>query len=170
MHPIEKLYVKRIAEAARNQAVEQGLINTDAKILTDKQLLSIVDFYNGTLYDAGKDEFIKKLNNNTYSIHCRQPYNQFSVIYMLGYAFLHLEEMSNEESHCFDITDVKDDKAVMFARTFLMPEVLFLKDVVEHTDINGMCNVFKIADAYNIDYIEVIGRGDDLGCWNPNTP
>ena len=51
-----------------------------------------------------------------------------------------------------------------------MPESLFLLDVVKQTGTDGMCNVFKIADIYNIDYMHVIARGNDLGCWNPNTP
>lgn len=165
-----KRYIEKVAMDARNNVVKQGIIDFHAKALTDEQLKSIVELYNGKIETAHDDEYIEKIKSSEYILNCKKPYDAFKIIYGLGCAFLHLDVMDPNETYVFETPDEKDTEALFFARTFLMPESLFLLDVVKQTGTDGMCNVFKIADIYNVDYLHVIARGNDLRCWNPHTP
>ncbi len=53
-----------------------------------------------------------------------------------------------------------------FFRAMLMPKKSFKEFVYKNTEINGCCNVNEVAREFNVDYVEVIKRGNELGIWN----
>ena len=56
--------------------------------------------------------------------------------------------------------------AQYFSRAMLMPAKPFIDKVVKSIGIDGMCNVFDIADIFHVEYLDVIARGSDLNLWN----
>lgn len=56
--------------------------------------------------------------------------------------------------------------AQYFARAMLMPAKPFIDKVVKSIGIDGMCNIFLIADIFHVEYPDVIARGSDLNLWN----
>ena len=56
--------------------------------------------------------------------------------------------------------------AQYFSRAMLMPAKPFVDKVVKSIGIDGMCNVFDVADIFQVEYPDVIARGSDLNLWN----
>ena len=56
--------------------------------------------------------------------------------------------------------------AQYFSRAMLMPSKPFIDKVVKSIGVDGMCNVFDIADIFQVEYPDVIARGSDLNLWN----
>lgn len=55
-------------------------------------------------------------------------------------------------------------EAAYFARAVVMPEDLFLRVVVQHTE-NGKTNVNKVAEVFGINPLDVLACGKDLNIW-----
>lgn len=61
-------------------------------------------------------------------------------------------------------TTQEELEAAYFARAVVMPEDLFLRVVVQHTE-NGKTNINKIAEVFGINPLDVLARGKDLNIW-----
>lgn len=79
-------------------------------------------------------------------------------------------ETENEETVRYSrdefSTSLDEMSAAYFSRAMLMPEKNFFRCVFEYTDIKGTCNIFKVAEIFNVEFTDVIGRGNDLNLWN----
>lgn len=58
----------------------------------------------------------------------------------------------------FEISEFSID---MFVREMLMPEEFFKKEVIKNLNNNNI-SIMNIANTFNIDYLEVLARGQDL--------
>lgn len=65
-----------------------------------------------------------------------------------------------------DSLSVNEASANYFSRAMLLPENIFVQSVINNIDSNGMCNIFEVASYFNVDYTDVIARGNDLNLWN----
>lgn len=61
---------------------------------------------------------------------------------------------------------IKEATANYFSRAMVFPERIFVQCVINHTQSDGMCNIFEVAKHFNLPYSDVIARGNDLNLWN----
>ena len=66
-----------------------------------------------------------------------------------------------------DFSDIEDAEE-LFVHNMTMPREHFERLVTLNTDRSGKCNVFTMAEVLGVEYIDVICRGSELGCWNSN--
>lgn len=57
-------------------------------------------------------------------------------------------------------------EANYFSRAMLLPEESFVNEVINNITDSGMCNIFNVATLFNVSYLDVIARGNDLSIWN----
>lgn len=62
--------------------------------------------------------------------------------------------------------NVLEIAANYFTRAMLLPESHFLKSIMKNLNISGACNIFQVAKEFDVSYIDVIARGNDLNIWN----
>ena len=175
-------YIEKIASEARNKLIEEGIVAANQRSLNENQWNSVVRFYCGRLVlrdkqsafiaepDQNDEGFILKVGEREYTLQYCLPCTQFPIIFGLGCAFLHLDQMKVGETYHFNTPDEKNTEASLFARAFIMPRSSFFESVAKETSANDKCNVSKIADAFNIDCLEVLARGYDLNIWNHRIP
>lgn len=53
-----------------------------------------------------------------------------------------------------------------FSRAMLFPEKTFVEIVMQNVDVNGNCNIFRVAESFSSSYTDIIARGNDLNLWN----
>ncbi len=53
-----------------------------------------------------------------------------------------------------------------FARAMIFPEKEFVEIFMEHLDIDGTCDIYKVANIFSADYTDVIARAKDLNLWS----
>lgn len=167
MNNERKYYIEKIALDARNRLIEKKIIDKDEKALTEEKLRKIVSFFGGELnvLDKKQDTYIEKTNNNKYVIHYYRSYNYLQVIHELGHAFLNLDQMVIGKKYFFDGLGEEDTEASLFARAFIMPRYNFEKVIISHLS-DGKYSIQNVADEYDIDYLEVLARGEELNIGN----
>lgn len=72
-------------------------------------------------------------------------------------------------TRCFDKNysiEISEMTAGYFSRAMNMPEKYFISNVIKNTDLKGSCNIFKVAEEFDVEFTDVIGRGNDLNLWN----
>ena len=61
---------------------------------------------------------------------------------------------------------IQDASANYFSRAMILPANEFIMVVIDNTTSNGMCNIFSMAKFFNVSYMDIIARGNDLNLWN----
>lgn len=163
MNNKRKYYIEKIALDARNRLIEKKIIESDEKALSQDKLIQIVAFFGGELnfLKDVKETCIEKTDKNKYVIHYHRSCNYLQVIHELGHAFLNLEQMEIGKKYFFDGPGEEDTEASLFARAFIMPRVNFEQVIIDHMN-NGKYSIQNVADEYDIDYLEVLARGEEL--------
>ncbi len=159
-----RIYIEKIALDARERLVEKKIIKREQKFLSNDDLSNIVSFYGGKLeFIANPDDTcIKKIDENSYIIYYYSESNNYmQVIHELGHAFLNLEDMKIAQKYNCNGFVNEDSEAAFFARAFVMPRYTFEPTVIEHLNDGEFC-IQNIADEYQIDYLEVLARGEEL--------
>ncbi len=167
MNNRRKYYIEKIALDARNRLIDKKIIKKDDKALNEEQLKQIVSFFGGELniLDEEHETCIEKTEKNKYIIHYYRMYNYLQVIHELGHAFLNLDQMEVGRKYYFDGPGEEDTEASLFARAFIMPRMNFEQVIIEHIS-NGKYSLQNVADEYEIDYLEVLARGEELNIGN----
>lgn len=88
------------------------------------------------------------------------------------YAIENGDELSEKNS--VDLCGEFADKSISpieisanyFSRAMLFPEKEFVQTVMQNVDVNGNCDIFKVAECFSSSYTDVIARGNDLNLWN----
>lgn len=167
MNNKRKYYIEKIALDARNRLVEENIINKDEKSLNEEQLEQIISFFGGELNVLNKerDTYIKKTDENKYVIYYYRAYNYLQVIHELGHAFLNFDQMEIDKPYFFNGFGEEDTEASLFARAFIMPRENFEQVIINHLN-DGKYSIQNVANEYNIDYLEVLARGEELNIGN----
>lgn len=173
------VYIQYMAEEARNACVQAKIMEDDTCVLTRAQLEKIVDFFSGKLEEVHLEELKGFSSNGENSILIKSnegerkkfaiKFVEFSVIdilHELGHAFLELSNMKpGDVRGCDDINGgLNELNATKFARAFIMPRALFEKKVVEHS-VAGKCNLQAVANAFGVEYLQVVTQGRQLQFW-----
>lgn len=169
MESNRKYYIECIALDAMDAIKNDVLKNIPQRgTFSFRDLKGIVEFFGGDFREAPDDDdrtYIEKSGEDSYTIEYSKKSNYLQVIHELGHVFLgHLANLSvGQRIYCRGVT-AYDNEAALFARAFIMPRNDFEKVVIDNT-VNGKCDIRKIAEAYGIDYVEVIARGKELDIW-----
>lgn len=166
MNSQRRYYIEKIALDARKRLVAKGIIAEDQKILKPEHLEAIITFYGGELklHDVS-ETFIEKTSNDSFTIYYSTLSNYLHVIHELGHAFLNLDDMEVGDKCYFDGFGANDTEASLFARAFVMPRSNFEQVVIDHLN-DGKFSIQNVAEEYQIDYLEVLARGEELNIGN----
>lgn len=165
--------VIRTANNARKLCEEKNIISSDQKILRLDDLTRIINLFGGKLEESFDDKsFLKKDSDKNFTIYFKlddkkRDYTDdiFTILKGLGQAFFKFKSLNINET-C-DIEDISLENidtyelAEIFARTFIMPEDLYLDSVIKYTD-DAKVNVNSVAKEFKINYFEVLNRGSEL--------
>lgn len=168
------MYAMSLAEDARKHCEKNDIIERKKMILDLKDLKNILNFYGGKLEKNDKNEnSIIKIENEEYDfiIHyaiekiseTKTKVDKIQILTGLAQMFLAAETIkSNEKQSIKNLSiELASLQPETFARAFIMPNDLFLKQMIENTN-NSVINTNGIAEAFEIDYMEVIARGNEL--------
>lgn len=159
-----KFYIEKLALDARERLIEKEIIEKNQKALSNYDLTKIVSFYGGELQFVSepKETYIKKVDDKAYIIYYySQSNNYMQVIHELGHAFLNLDDMEIGQEYFSNGFVDEDTEAALFARAFVMPRYTFEPTVIEHLNDGKFC-IQNVAEEYEIDYLEVLARGEEL--------
>lgn len=175
MDEISNFYVERIAVAARQTLIENGIILADTRIYTRSMLEKIVDFFGGKIIFENDEQTESKSNEKTYitktaeesfEIHINkseEPEKLFmKVIHELGHAFITPMKVGDKQ-YC-DGRKSTDVQANLFARAFVMPAADFIESA-KTCIVAGKFDIQKIADIYHVEYVDALIRGKELNYW-----
>lgn len=163
-----RIYIERIALAARNRLIETRKIDKEIRALDEEQLRDIISFFGGTLENLEKAEeqtCIKKTSEKGYVIRYCKLNNYIQVIHELGHAFLILDQMKIGDTRLYHGSEEDDVEASLFARAFIMPRTDFERVVIDHLR-DGKFSAQNVAKVYGVSYLEVMARGEELNIIN----
>ena len=110
------------------------------------------------------NDYMRKDNDESFTIFCRNIHDHIPVLHELGHAFLDLDSIQVGERMGAEGTSEAEIRADMFARSFAMPRRLFELNVIENTS-GGLCDIRSMARDYKTNYLNVIARGEDIYLW-----
>lgn len=131
------------------------------------------------LFGAKKHSYAVESNKSTihlaFAEECLERGNTNDVLKVLFHEIWHfisdrISDDISDETYNSDYSEVsvnpREASANYFTRAMLLPEEEFVKNVINNVDSNGMCNIFAVARMFNVSYVDVIARGNDLSLWN----
>lgn len=79
-----------------------------------------------------------------------------------------LKHTTENKAHPFSCANIEPDEsaAIYFSRAMILPEGSFRRTVTENVNIEGFCNIYKVAEQFDSQYTEIVKRGNDLNLWN----
>jgi hypothetical protein len=164
----DKIWVENIAEMALNSWKEVRKVEEDKRPLSRDNVKDIVEVFGGTLCNGEETKIIWNKYTSRFEISCPSQDTSFdylSVLHELGHAFFDINALKEGEVFSCEGVDVNDDKAWLFARTIGMPRKQFEQVLLDNLMENGTYNVEAVAKEYDVDYFQVLLRGEELNIW-----
>ena len=176
------VYIRQIAEDARRACEEAGVIQGNKFLLTEKDMHSIIEFFNGNLVKQSPSDFLsdndkslpfyksnsvlEKTSDTKFCIRY-DTFSAIDILHELGHVFLEFDRMSVGDTRgCHDINSgLNEIEASKFARAFIMPSALFESAIVDSSS-DGKCNISLVADKFGVDYLQVVSYGREAYYWD----
>lgn len=157
----EQVFLENIAK----QLQEKIKIEREPNIYSYSNLIK---FIKELKYSIVFESDEKHIMNNTIYLSCKEPDENYTDKEYVEFQKELLYQIWKITKKKYKIPMMKFDEldARAFFRAMLMPEKSFVEEVIKNTGVDGMCNIFEVAKKFNVDYMEVSARGNELGIWN----
>lgn len=172
MSEISNIYVEKIAESARKEAVEKRILGTNPEEYSWEVLESIIKMFGGELLfnnDISKREAVLKHTQIGFEVYVNgdnKPEDlPMAVLHGLGLEFLYTAQIQDGEKIDDSQNMILYSKAELFARSFLMPADHFV-GTAKRCITEGKFDVQKVADTYKVEYVIALIRGKELNFWD----
>lgn len=159
----EKCIIENVALNARKVAIEQNIILPETKSLSLDDMSRIVVSFGGKLC-VGDSTRLTKTAERAFTIFHLPNAPVIDILHELGHAFFDLPNMEINHNIPCDGVETLDLRASLFARAYIMPRDDF-ENVVISCAKDGACNIREVARIYNVDYFNVLTRGEELNIW-----
>ncbi len=160
-----QLYIECVAEDVRTELERKSILSPDDNCLPIEKLKTVVEFFKGKLEkDTNSEHAYIKKNKNGFTIYYNEKSTYFHILHELGHAIFDLNDIDiGGEMRCEGSTEA-DVRAEIFATCFAMSRNSFSKAVIRNTK-NGICDINKVAELYDVDYSIILARGEELDIW-----
>lgn len=105
-----------------------------------------------------------KTDERKFTIFYRPNAPILDILHELGHAFFDLHDMKIGNELPCDGVETLDLRASLFARAYIMSRDEF-ENIVIRCSRDGICDVQRVAEIYNVDYFSVLIRGEELNIW-----
>ena len=159
----EKYIIENVALNARQSAIEKDIISQETTSLSVEDVRRIVVSFGGEL-QKDKSTRLVKTDSRKFTIYYHPNASMIDILHELGHAFFDLPNMEIGHELSCEGVGISDLRASLFARAYIMPRDDF-ENVVIHCAKDGKCDVQKVAEIYDVDYFNVLTRGEELNIW-----
>lgn len=129
---------------------------------------NLINYIGDMKYKVVFEASENKVDKNTIYLKCKEPDASYTDKEYVEFQkeLLYQIWIIAKKKYALIMKKFDEADARVFFRAMLMPEKAFVEEVTKNINTEGMCNIFKVAKVFNVDYMDVSARGNDLGIWN----